>query len=72
MKWVNIGHDLNFNILQEYVRIVNKGNCHPDVYVNLGCTYFFLGMYPEADEAAQKGRYLVINSKGERNWCCLP
>ncbi|WAQ97606.1 IFT56-like protein [Mya arenaria] len=38
----------------EYNRITAKGTCHPDVYVNLGCTCFFLGMYPEADEAAQK------------------
>ncbi|XP_060569598.1 intraflagellar transport protein 56-like isoform X2 [Ruditapes philippinarum] len=45
--------------MEEYNRIVSKGNCHPDVFVNLGCTYFFLGMYPEADEAAQKGLKLA-------------
>jgi intraflagellar transport protein 56 len=50
---------LNFKYLQEYNRIVSKGNCHPDVFVNLGCTYFFLGMYPEADEAAQKGKFIM-------------
>lgn len=48
--------------MEEYQRIVNKGNCHPDVYVNLGCTYFFLGMYPEADESAQKGMKLAGNT----------
>jgi len=29
--------------------------CHPDVWINLACCYFFLGMYKEGDEAAQKG-----------------
>ena len=29
--------------------------CHPDVWVNLACCYFFLGMYKEGDEMAQKG-----------------
>ncbi|KAL4239394.1 Intraflagellar transport protein 56 [Mactra antiquata] len=45
--------------MEEYQRITNRGNCHPDTYVNLGCTYFFLGMYPEADDAAQKGLKLA-------------
>lgn len=48
---------VHLHFIQEYQRIVSKGNCHPDVYVNLGCTYFFLGMYPEADDAAQKGNF---------------
>ena len=30
------------------------------MYVNLGCTYFFLGMYPEADESAMKGLFSLF------------
>lgn len=29
--------------------------CHPDVWSNLACCYFMLGMYTEADNAIQKG-----------------
>ncbi|XP_060569600.1 intraflagellar transport protein 56-like isoform X4 [Ruditapes philippinarum] len=49
--------------MEEYNRIVSKGNCHPDVFVNLGCTYFFLGMYPEADEAAQKAPHSRLQNR---------
>ena len=51
---------LRLLLTQEYERIVQKGDCHPDVYVNLGCTYFFLGMYPEADESAMKGLFSLF------------
>uniref|UniRef100_A0A8C5Q178 Intraflagellar transport protein 56 n=1 Tax=Leptobrachium leishanense TaxID=445787 RepID=A0A8C5Q178_9ANUR len=35
------------------VNILIEG-CNPDVWVNLACSYFFLGMYKEAEEAANK------------------
>eukprot|EP01137_Pigoraptor_chileana_P005442 Opistho-2@2870 len=41
--------------MEEYQGVVKKGNCDPDVYTYLGCCYFFLGMYEEADEVAKKG-----------------
>ncbi|XP_075038989.1 intraflagellar transport protein 56 isoform X2 [Mixophyes fleayi] len=40
----------------EVFKLVNQQeSCNPDVLVNLACTYFFLGMYKEAEEAANKG-----------------
>ena len=30
-------------------------SCHPDVWSNLGCCYFMLGMYDDARSAAEKG-----------------
>ena len=30
-------------------------NCDPLIHLYLACCYFFLGMYKEADEAAQNG-----------------
>ncbi|XP_064640448.1 intraflagellar transport protein 56-like isoform X2 [Lineus longissimus] len=42
--------------MEEYERLTRRDGCHPDVWTNLGCCYFFLGMYPEADEAGAKGR----------------
>ncbi|KAJ8319242.1 hypothetical protein KUTeg_004333 [Tegillarca granosa] len=41
--------------MEEYERLTKKDSCHPDVWTNLACCYFFLGMYPEADEASQRG-----------------
>jgi len=40
---------------QEYHRMTKKDGCHPDVWTNLACCYFFLGMYPDSDAACQKG-----------------
>ncbi|XP_071489420.1 intraflagellar transport protein 56-like isoform X1 [Diadema antillarum] len=39
----------------EYEKLTKKENINPDVWVNLACCYFFLGMYPESDDAAKKG-----------------
>lgn len=41
---------------QEYLALTKSEACHPDVWVNLACCYFFLGMYKEGDEVAEKGR----------------
>ncbi|CAG2243618.1 DYF13 [Mytilus edulis] len=41
--------------MEEYSRLTKKDGCHPDLWTNLACCYFFLGMYPEADGAVQKG-----------------
>nr|XP_033789287.1 intraflagellar transport protein 56 isoform X1 [Geotrypetes seraphini] len=40
--------------MEEYESISKREVCNPDVWVNLACTYFFLGMYKEAEEAATK------------------
>ncbi|XP_041093791.1 intraflagellar transport protein 56 isoform X2 [Polyodon spathula] len=40
--------------MEEYSSLSLKEGCHPDVWVGLSCTYFFLGMYKEAEEAALK------------------
>ncbi|XP_074648294.1 intraflagellar transport protein 56-like isoform X2 [Tubulanus polymorphus] len=40
--------------MEEYERMSKRDNCHPDVWVNLGCCYFLLGMYQEADGACSK------------------
>ncbi|XP_061175421.1 uncharacterized protein LOC133184383 [Saccostrea echinata] len=41
--------------MEEFERMTKRDGCHPDVWTNLACCYFFLGMYPEADNACQKG-----------------
>jgi len=41
---------------QEYEKITKVKGCHPDMWTYLGCCYFMLGMYQEADSVAQKGR----------------
>ncbi|CAH3039654.1 unnamed protein product [Pocillopora meandrina] len=41
--------------LEEYLALTKSEACHPDVWVNLACCYFFLGMYKEGDEMALKG-----------------
>lgn len=40
--------------MEEYEKVTKKDGCHPDVWTHLGCCYFMLGMYPEADKVAQK------------------
>uniref|UniRef100_A0A493SXB4 Intraflagellar transport protein 56 n=1 Tax=Anas platyrhynchos platyrhynchos TaxID=8840 RepID=A0A493SXB4_ANAPP len=40
--------------LEEYEALTKKTDCNPDVWVNLACTYFFLGMYTQAEQAALK------------------
>ncbi|XP_062424651.1 intraflagellar transport protein 56 isoform X3 [Rhea pennata] len=40
--------------LEEYEALTKKPACSPDVWVNLACTYFFLGMYTQAEQAALK------------------
>jgi len=36
--------------------MTKRDGFHPDVWINLACCYFFLGMYPEGDKAAQRGK----------------
>uniref|UniRef100_A0A670K1N6 Intraflagellar transport protein 56 n=1 Tax=Podarcis muralis TaxID=64176 RepID=A0A670K1N6_PODMU len=40
--------------LEEYEELTKRSGCNPDVWVNLACTYFFLGMYTQAEQAALK------------------
>ncbi|NXN94251.1 IFT56 protein, partial [Rhinopomastus cyanomelas] len=40
--------------LEEYEALTKQPDCNPDVWVNLACTYFFLGMYTQAEQAAVK------------------
>uniref|UniRef100_A0A8C9MS57 Intraflagellar transport protein 56 n=1 Tax=Serinus canaria TaxID=9135 RepID=A0A8C9MS57_SERCA len=40
--------------LEEYEALTKQATCKPDVWVNLACTYFFLGMYTQAEQAALK------------------
>ena len=46
---------LDGHSLQEYAALSKEESCHPDVWCNLACCYFMLGMYPEADATIQKG-----------------
>jgi hypothetical protein len=43
-------------IFQEYENATKEENCNPEVWVNLACTYFFLGMYKQAEAAGFKGK----------------
>ncbi|XP_010129438.1 PREDICTED: tetratricopeptide repeat protein 26 [Buceros rhinoceros silvestris] len=40
--------------MAEYETLTKQPACNPDVWVNLACTYFFLGMYTQAEQAALK------------------
>lgn len=40
--------------MEEYEALTKSEDIHPDVWVNLACTFFYLGMYKEAEEAATK------------------
>jgi hypothetical protein len=40
---------------QEYKELCQMKGAPPEVWVFLGCTMFFLGMYKEAEEACTKG-----------------
>lgn len=40
--------------MEEYEKITKAGGCHPDMWTYLGCCYFMLGMYQEAEKVAQK------------------
>lgn len=50
-------------LLQEYEALTNQPACNPDVWVNLSCTYFFLGMYTQAEQAALKGEMYASGGK---------
>ncbi|XP_077980438.1 intraflagellar transport protein 56-like [Glandiceps talaboti] len=41
--------------MEEYEKLTKNEACHPDIWVNLGCCYFLLGMYEEADQSSLKG-----------------
>uniref|UniRef100_A0A8D2D3Y1 Intraflagellar transport protein 56 n=1 Tax=Sciurus vulgaris TaxID=55149 RepID=A0A8D2D3Y1_SCIVU len=41
-------------LLEEYENATKEENCNPEVWVNLACTYFFLGMYKQAEAAGFK------------------
>jgi len=49
---------LSLLTFQEYLALTKSEACHPDVWVNLACCYFLLGMYKESDEMAEKGNRL--------------
>jgi intraflagellar transport protein 56 len=40
--------------METYQVLASEKNCDPLIRLYLGCTYFFLGMYKEADDEAQK------------------
>ncbi|XP_054971410.1 intraflagellar transport protein 56 isoform X3 [Pan paniscus] len=42
--------------LEEYENATKEENCNSEVWVNLACTYFFLGMYKQAEAAGFKDR----------------
>lgn len=42
--------------MEEYEKMTKRDNFNPEVWLNLACCYFFLGMYKEADESARKGK----------------
>ncbi|TPX60346.1 hypothetical protein CcCBS67573_g09009 [Chytriomyces confervae] len=41
--------------MQIYEAMLQDANCDPLINLYLACCYFFLGMYKESDEAAQRG-----------------
>lgn len=53
----NLRHSrpLNLHLQQTYQKLLAEPNCDPLVHLYLACSYFFLGMYKESDDEAQKG-----------------
>ncbi|KAI7807938.1 intraflagellar transport protein 56 [Triplophysa rosa] len=49
--------------MEEYKAMTLKPDCPVDVWVYLGCTLFFLGLYKEAEEAALKGPKSQIQNR---------
>lgn len=49
-------------MFQEYENATKEENCNPEVWVNLACTYFFLGMYKQAEAAGFKGKWALLIS----------
>ena len=35
--------------------MMKKEQCHPDVFANLACCYFMMGMYKEASVVVEQG-----------------
>jgi len=46
--------------VQEYEGLSQRESCTPDVWGNLACCYFMLGMYAEADSATEKGEICLF------------
>ncbi|ELT97163.1 hypothetical protein CAPTEDRAFT_153891 [Capitella teleta] len=49
--------------MEEYERLTQRDGCHPEVYTFLGCCYFLLGMYQEADAVAEKGPKTSLSNR---------
>ncbi|VDM41756.1 unnamed protein product [Toxocara canis] len=52
------------SLLEVYERMLKQKECPPEVNVYLGCVFFFLGMYMEAKEVAEKEMENVLIDKG--------
>jgi len=51
--------------MDEYEELTSKDGCHPDVFVNLACCYFMMGMYKEAEVILQKDFIKADTSKSK-------
>ncbi|KAK7491850.1 hypothetical protein BaRGS_00016869 [Batillaria attramentaria] len=40
--------------MEEYERLTKQDGCHPDVWLYLGCCYFYLGLYQDAENMTNK------------------
>lgn len=47
--------DISVLCLQEYQALADLGTSHPDVWIGLACSRFFLGMYKESADATSNG-----------------
>ena len=63
------------NLSQEYLVLMKKEDFHPDVFQNLACCYFMMGMYKESSEMLDQCMYIKILKKtvevkkGDYTWC---
>jgi intraflagellar transport protein 56 len=48
---------------KEYESLSEGESCHPDVWSNLACCYFMLGMYPEAETVIQKAPKSLLQNR---------
>lgn len=49
--------------VQLYKELLKRPTINPDWYLYLGCCYFFLGMYAEADAMAQKAAQSPLQNR---------
>lgn len=49
--------------MEEYLGLLKQEEFHQDVFPNLSCCYFMMGMYNEAKDALEKGKHSKLSNR---------